>query len=94
MKDLEKQNCQQRTNQIRTNDVKPICKNKNIKTQDWKSLLTQVGWHLREGIPREVELGSELPKGVLDPKRWVPEDVSVDTVFCPVLNIVGTQDLN
>ena len=93
MKDLEKQNCQQRTNQIRTNDVKPICKN-NIKTQDWKSLLTQVGWHLREGIPREVELGSELPKGVLDPKRWVPEDVSVDTVFCPVLNIVGTQDLN
>ena len=26
--------CQQRTNQIMTNDVKPIYKNKNIKTQD------------------------------------------------------------
>ena len=26
--------CQQRTNQIMTNDIKPICKNKNINTQD------------------------------------------------------------
>lgn len=80
--------CQQRTNQIMTNDIKPICKNKNIKTQDWKSLLTQVH-PLRKGVPREVELGLELPRGVLDPKRWVPEDVSVDTVFCLALNIVG-----
>ena len=48
-----------------------------------------MGWPLREGVPREVELGLELPRGVLDPKRWVPEDVSVDTVFCLALNIVG-----
>ena len=26
--------CQQKTNQTMTNDIKPICKNKNIKTRD------------------------------------------------------------